>query len=714
VRIFFLFIVCWCTSTFIFAQEPGNEQKITENGKSFILYKVQAGETLYSIAKRYNVEIQKLIEINAGLANGLRSGEVLKIPDNAPVLSESKGKSDNKPSHFISHQVQRKETLYSISRKYGISIETLLEFNPGVTGLRKGDTLQIPQWKSGKVTPEPEKQSGEGGPGKVATHIVSKGETLYAISKKYGVSAHSILESNPEARMIKPGMRLIIPLGPTISGKSANEAENNEIHRIVKGETLYSISRKYGVSADLLVEMNPSLKKSCKVGSDIRIPKISGAGDTPVTTADEKKIIPVDHKTPSDEVSGGLKSGDCQPNHPSSRENKSFKVVMLLPLMITGNKALNEELLSTSREAAANFSENQPDSVRTGTKTISQMQFHENSENFFRFYEGALLAIDSLQQMGIKIDLEIWDTEQKASKVKNFVSSGILNNADLIIGPVYPNEQKEISDFVIKKKIPLISPLSPSDEQTRDNEYFFQVNPTREYTSEKTNEHIISSFRNGNLVVLQTSNAAREAEDVAAKLKRELESSGGKGSGTTIRLCNFRKDGYASLHGMMEKDRKNVLILPTTNEAEVSVVVSNMKTLAAEFDVVVIGNSRMPQFESIDPEHYHLGNLEFLTPYWPDPSKEVTRSFIHNYRVYFRADPDQYSIQGYDVTFFFVKALSDFGSDFRKCIYNEKAGLVQGTYHFSKTPSGGFINKGLSVIQYQPSFEIVRKKVYTE
>jgi ABC-type branched-subunit amino acid transport system substrate-binding protein len=266
----------------------------------------------------------------------------------------------------------------------------------------------------------------------------------------------------------------------------------------------------------------------------------------------------------------------------------------------------------------------------------------------------------------------------------------------------------------MKRKIPVVSPLSPSDEQTRDNEFFFQVNPSREYTSDKTNEYIVASFRNSNVVVLQTSNSGNDAEEAVSKLKRELEANGGKGNSTTIRSCNFRKDGYASLREMMEKDRKNILVMPTNNEAEVSVVVSNMKTLAAEFDVIVVGNSRFPQFESIDPEHYHLGKLEFLTPYWPDMNQEVTRSFIHNFRVYYRTDPNQYSIQGYDVTFFFVKALSDFGSDFRKCIVHEKAGLVQGTYHFSKRPSGGFVNKGLSVIQYQPSFEIVRKKVYTD
>jgi LysM repeat protein/ABC-type branched-subunit amino acid transport system substrate-binding protein len=714
VRFLFLFLLWWSTSTFLLAQEPGSMQKITENGKTFILYKVQQGETLYSIAKRYNVELQKLIEINNGLTDGLKSGEVIKIPDNVLVQPGNKGKPDIKPSRFISHKVQRKETLYSISKKYGVSIENILANNPGVTELKKGVTIQIPQWDGGKEKNEPENQMPEVGGGKFTNHIVSEGETLYAISKKYDLPISSILESNPDVSVIKPGMRLNIPLKRPVSGESQPEARNFLLHKIQKGETLYSISRKYDVSADLLVEVNPSLKKSCKVGSDIKIPKIPGAGDSPVVVAGEKNAGQTEHKNATEDHSGSLKSGDCLPNPPASQGKASIKVVMLLPLMISDNNSLNEELITASREMATGANENQSDTIRTGAKAINMLQFHGNSENFLHFYEGTLLAIDSLQQLGIKVDLEVWDTEQKASKVKNFVSSGILNNADLIIGPVYPNEQKEIGDFAVRRKIPVISPLSPSDEQTKDNEFFFQVNPSREYTSDKTNEYIVSTFKDGNIVVLQTSNSGNEAEDEVSKLKKELDIIGGRGNTATIRLCNFRKDGYASLREKMEKDRKNILVLSTNNEAEVSVVVSNMKTLSAEFDVTVIGNSRFPQFESIDPEHYHLGKLEFLTPYWPDPNQEVTRSFIHKFRVYYRTDPNQYSIQGYDVTFFFVKALSDFGSDFRKCIYNEKAALAQGTYHFSRFPSGGYINKGLSVVQYLPSFEIVRKKVYTE
>jgi ABC-type branched-subunit amino acid transport system substrate-binding protein len=395
------------------------------------------------------------------------------------------------------------------------------------------------------------------------------------------------------------------------------------------------------------------------------------------------------------------------------REKNTLKVAILIPLMLSENKLLNHDIWGIQGENPVAEESLPSDTLRNNLNLSAQLQFHGNSENFLHFYEGALLAVDSLEQAGIRVELEVWDTEQKSSKVKNFISSGVLNNADLIIGPVYPNELKEIGDFAAKHKIPVVSPLSSSEEYTRENEYFFQINPSREFATVKTREYVVSAYRNCNIIVIQTSNSGNEAENEAAALRKALAEEAGNGK-TTIRTCNFRKDGYAGLRTMMVKEKKNVLVLPTVNEAEVSVVVSNMKNLSSEFDVVVIGNSRFPQFESIDPEHYHLSALEFLTPYWPDMNQQVPRSFVHNFRHYFRSDPNQYSIQGYDVTYFFVKALSDYGPGFAKCLANEKISLVQGTYRFHKFSSGGYINQGLSVVQYLPSFEIIRKMVIAE
>ncbi len=153
-----------------------------------------------------------------------------------------------------------------------------------------------------------------------------------------------------------------------------------------------------------------------------------------------------------------------------------------------------------------------------------------------------------------------------------------------------------------------------------------------------------------------------------------------------------------------------MIVIPSDNEAEVSVAVSNIKSLASSYDITLIGSNRYPQFESINPESFHLGQLEFLTPYWPDyKNNEVTRSFVNKFRHYYKGEPNQFSMQGYDVTFFFIKALSDFGHDFRDCIPYASAELVQGTYHFARRPEGGFINHGLIVVQYTENYQVVRK-----
>ncbi len=222
--------------------------------------------------------------------------------------------------------------------------------------------------------------------------------------------------------------------------------------------------------------------------------------------------------------------------------------------------------------------------------------------------------------------------------------------------------------------------------------------------------YIISAFRNSNILVLQTNSKSADAEREIGYLNDELREDSGTFNSATVRIIDYRKEGFSGLRNALTRGRKNVVLIPSDNEAEVSVAVSNVKALAAEFDITLIGSNRFPQFESINPDSFHQGKLEFLTPYWPDFSKPVTRSFVQKFRTYFKAEPNQFSMQGYDVVFFFAKAIHDFGPDFRNCIPFATAQLVQGNYHFEQLSTGGFINDGLSVIQYTPQYQIVKKK----
>jgi LysM repeat protein len=128
-------------------------------GKEYILYPVQAGEGLYGIARKFEVTLDKLNELNPDAANGLTTGQILLIPSSKKTKTEvvetnkteksTVLKSEKTETNFIEHLVEKKQTLFAISRKYDISVEELKKLNPDLeNGLKTGMTLRIPCNKS--------------------------------------------------------------------------------------------------------------------------------------------------------------------------------------------------------------------------------------------------------------------------------------------------------------------------------------------------------------------------------------------------------------------------------------------------------------------------------------------------------------------------------------------------------------------------------------
>jgi LysM repeat protein/ABC-type branched-subunit amino acid transport system substrate-binding protein len=590
---------------------------------------------------------------------------------------------------YTEHKVQRKETFYFLSQKYGVTIDEIRAANPGLKQLKHGRIIKIP-----KIEKRIEKRGGD-----VISHTIAPGETLYSVSRRYGVTINQIIELNPWSdKTFTSGKVLVIPVpGGTPHARSASERQSGIYHVVTRGETLFGLSQTYQVPMSDIIRDNPKLEKNpVKTGDTLYIATDKKpeekAGRESVRVSEEKEIS----------------EGNCIPLKNIRSENDPVRIALLLPLMLESNLDMNAGFLSSGMIANTENETFQTDSV--GQKK-GLIQFQGSSENFIHFYEGVLLALDSLKESGISVDLQVYDTEQKSSRVKSLVSGGKLDNVDLIIGPVYPNEQREITDYAFRKEIPVISPLSGSDEITRHNPFFFQVNPTRDHINKKTSEYIVSAYKGSNILVIQNGIQESTAEEVMADLKKELALLPVNGGSTTISFCDYRKKGFSGMKEMLEKGRRNIIVLHSTNEPDVSSVVSNMKYLTDEYDITLLGTNRFPQFESINPDLYHQAKLEFLTPYWADLKDNTTRSFVFKFRDYFKQEPNQFSMQGYDITFFFVKAMVNFGKDFRSCLPYATSDLVQGSYHFSKLQSGGYINNGLSVIHYTPGYEILRKKV---
>ncbi|MFV0238241.1 MAG: LysM peptidoglycan-binding domain-containing protein [Flavobacteriales bacterium] len=231
------------------------------------VYKVKPGDTLYNISKTHKVSVESLYEMNSGLKqNGLKEGGEIIISSNDKAPSERKLVYTKSPevSKVTSSQyrVQKGDTLYGISKKLGIPMDTLVSLNNGLTSenLKVDQILNTVKVNStGYVSPTNNTSS-------VNTknyYTVLKGDTLYTLAKRFNTDEATLKTYNPIlVNGLRSGQKIYFPA-----------VENGFIlHKVKKGETIFSIVRRYNISLDTLLQHNPDLKAGLKAGMKLKIP----------------------------------------------------------------------------------------------------------------------------------------------------------------------------------------------------------------------------------------------------------------------------------------------------------------------------------------------------------------------------------------------------------------------------------------------------------
>lgn len=196
--LFILFIL----SNSIVSAQTTEYSKTKIDGENYIIYNVSPGEGIFGIARKFEVTQEELIKLNPAISEGLKVGQELLIPINKKSkinLVNKNSKTENTSSEYTYHKVDKKQTLFAISRKYNVHEEDIKILNPTIAnGLKEGSIIKIPKKADRKelkrITSESEIEKP-----KYTTHIVKEDETLYSISRLYKVNVSDILESNPES-----------------------------------------------------------------------------------------------------------------------------------------------------------------------------------------------------------------------------------------------------------------------------------------------------------------------------------------------------------------------------------------------------------------------------------------------------------------------------------------------------------------------------------
>lgn len=187
----------------------------TKNGKQFIVHEVEAGETLYALSRKYNVDVQSIKDVNDDAINNLSIGQRVLIPITKP----------QEISGVKVHAVSSSETLFSISRLYGVQVDDLKKWNNlSENSISVGQKLMIKGGTENISNSTPENSEASFVNGK--THTVEQSQTLYSISRMYNVSTDQIIEWNSlSSNSLNIGQVLIVSSGAVTT--EAGEANSS-------------------------------------------------------------------------------------------------------------------------------------------------------------------------------------------------------------------------------------------------------------------------------------------------------------------------------------------------------------------------------------------------------------------------------------------------------------------------------------------------------
>ena len=393
------------------------------------------------------------------------------------------------------------------------------------------------------------------------------------------------------------------------------------------------------MTVEELREANPHVKKGLKAGQLIEIPIKAVAAEQPAPQ--QTPAVQTEVTTPQTEQSQSGTVAEQTVVEPVSfrtlKQGDRAEVALLLPL---------------------------------GTQ-------EQPSQNYLDFYRGFLIGLDSVRMSGHSVNLSLYNTAHDYNRVVEIISSGALDRADLVVGPVYEDELIPVATALRERSTPIVSPLANLTQTTSNN--VFQMSPSPASKLAKVRGLFDGSKR---VVIISTDSVDKEFDSEVRSMlrdtsyvvehkyiyehpsvieKREKEREKMREAGLEVEDTPSPSDMSPLLRG----EEPTVIVITADNEIEVdrilaAIASANIALTARSQRVVpfvVFGNNRWNRYRNIDRAILFTNNVTMLSTYHARRSEPVIRAFDKRFVEEYGALPSLYAYRGYDAAVVFVKSL---------------------------------------------------------
>ena len=564
-------------------------------------------------------------------------------------------------SGYFLHTVTKGQSLYSISSMYNVTIDDIVRLNPGSDKqIREGAALKIPQATNSNSD-------------KPVFHTIQAGETLYRLSVKYNVTTQAICKANPglSSENFRSGQVIVIPVQsqspvletsqPTVKDEPTEKKNDwKDMHKVERKETIYSISREYGITEEELIAANPELKKGkLKRGTFLFIPY--GENDRK-----EQSTENVTKELTNEEIFNQYES--------TQKDINTIKAAVMIPFM-TGQTT------------------NKDDQIR-----------------MVEFYEGFLMAVDSLKKQGVSIDLYAYDTKGSSATTKNILAKKEMKDMDIIFGPAKTQNIDELAAFADKNNIRLVIPFTPKVDEVFNNPHIYQVNTPQSYLYSEVYEHFTRKFTDSNVIFLNAGNGDIEKDEFVKGMKTELKNKG-------IKYRDFIvTDNFYEITTVMDTLKNNVFI-PTSGKSTALVkILPQLTQIRRERPNYQINLFGYPEWQTYTNDYlasfYEIGTY-FYSSFYTNNLFPAAINFTHSYRRWYSKDManiyPKYGMLGYDIAYFFLKGLSKYGNKLEENLSSIHVTPIQTGFKFERVNNwGGFINRKVFFVHFSKDYELIK------
>jgi len=531
---------------------------------------------------------------------------------------------------------------------------------------------------------------------KYISYTVKKGETLKGIAKRLGIKTKDLLSLNPDiGRKPVPETLIIIPNNEYQQIEEAsNSIENNNsilvsdevpvveelkndfiLHKVEKGDTFYNLTRAYNVSKAQLNQLNPSID-SLGLQLDMLL-----------------KIKPIE-----DEDLLVLYKDTIQ-------EDAVVKLAMLLPF-----RAIEYDTI----DAKDIFKTNRLVNITTD------------------IYLGASLALDSLKSLGVAIELSVYDTGRKDTKLDSILAVTDFDTIDAIIGPLYSEEVPKVAN---RTGVPVVFPVYSKNQNRFSSSKIIKTFADRELHQKALVDHVLANYTNENILIIGDSSATsiRNSDLIKSRLVQH--------DSINEALIIYPNEGYIRkdyVINALKPDVGNWVILATDKRVISSDVINSLISLPVEEPeeeedeeedekseeesdepemqilpedtvIKVFGISKSSQFDKIDNNKLAKLGFTFTSDTFIDENSPEIQLFHSQYLEKNYAYPSYYATRGFDILFDIGMRLAS-GKKLKETFKQGVSYRLESKFEYSKSLFNTSSNHGIYILKYNPDLTLTRIK----